>query len=246
MGKLLRMEILKAVRNRYLWLTFAFVLAAAAIQCGYQCWSGKNGMTAGSGSTGLWITRGISSLLVMCPYGWSYLTETRHGYWKQIITRTGRRNYILAKYTVIFLTSGFTAAVPLSIQLAANYGIQGCYLDRSIQGFGQNPVLSVLLYFIGEWILSGVMAGFGLMLSMFYKNMAAAIGIPGLFYLLCRLANTKLLSHLESAGYGGAALVFQGILLGEALLFFALTLSVCVYRGEHMDVLEEGSRMDEN
>ena len=116
MGKLLRIEILKAVRNRYLWLTFGFVLAAAAIQCSYQFWFCKNGIAAGSGPTGLLITRSISSLLVMCPYGWSYLAETRHGYWKQIITRTGRRNYILAKYAVMFLTSGFVAAVPLTIQ----------------------------------------------------------------------------------------------------------------------------------
>ena len=165
----------------------------------------------------------------------------------QIITRTGRKNYVLAKYAVIFLTSGFAAAVPLTLQMTAEYGIRWRYLDLELPGFVHNPVLSVLLYFIGEWILSGLMAGFGLMISMFCKHMAAAIGIPGLFCLLYRLANAGLFSHLASSGTGdGTALIFQGILLGEVLLLFAVTLPVCVYRGEHLDVLEEGSRADEN
>ncbi|MCU6734602.1 ABC transporter permease [Diplocloster agilis] len=254
MGKLMRIELLKAVRNRYLWITFGAVLAVGAIQCAYLLWSLGNGAAAGSGasdlsvrSTGLSMTRAISSLLVMCPYGWSYLAETRHGYWKQIITRTGRKNYVLAKYAVIFLTSGFAAAVPLTLQMTAEYGIRWRYLDLELPGFVHNPVLSVLLYFIGEWILSGLMAGFGLMISMFCKHMAAAIGIPGLFCLLYRLANAGLFSHLASSGTGdGTALIFQGILLGEVLLLFAVTLPVCVYRGEHLDVLEEGSRADEN
>ena len=55
----------------------------------------------------------LMPLLALIPYSWSLVSERGNGYQSQMIMRTGRRLYFLAKGIAIFISSGAAVALPL-------------------------------------------------------------------------------------------------------------------------------------
>jgi hypothetical protein len=52
-------------------------------------------------------------LIAAFPYGWSYFMERKNGYVKNVISRTEKRNYFLSKYAAVFISGGLAVLIPL-------------------------------------------------------------------------------------------------------------------------------------
>lgn len=62
----------------------------------------------------------IWPVLAAMPYGWSYSSERRSGYYNQIASRSSRKRYFCSKYIAVFVSGGLAVAVPLLFDLLAN------------------------------------------------------------------------------------------------------------------------------
>lgn len=62
----------------------------------------------------------IWPVLAAMPYGWSYSSERRSGYYNQVASRSSRKRYFCSKYIAVFVSGGLAVAVPLLFDLLAN------------------------------------------------------------------------------------------------------------------------------
>ena len=62
----------------------------------------------------------IWPVLAAMPYGWSYSSERRSGYYNQVASRSSRKRYFCSKYIAVFVSGGLAGAVPLLFDLLAN------------------------------------------------------------------------------------------------------------------------------
>lgn len=56
-------------------------------------------------------------ILAAIPYGWSYSQDRKSGYYTQVITRMGKRNYFFAKYSAIYVSGGAAVSIPVLTDL---------------------------------------------------------------------------------------------------------------------------------
>lgn len=78
----------------------------------FTWWIGVNGYTFGH-----ILYFFLWPLLAAIPYGSSYCAERQNGMSLQIVTRSGRKTYLLSKYIAIFVSSGTVMALPLFLNL---------------------------------------------------------------------------------------------------------------------------------
>ncbi len=143
MAKAVRNEIYKLYRNRTLWIcaVFTFFLMMGELMFSYGTFREFNALAAQYGSEGyphvlsrFWIGGNLASvynklyyfllpIIAVLPFAITYYTEIRTGYMKNICTRIRKKDYILAKYIVAFVSGGLGCSVPLlfNLWLAALY-----------------------------------------------------------------------------------------------------------------------------
>lgn len=78
----------------------------------FTWWIGINGVTFGH-----ILYFFLWPLLVAIPYASSYCRERKSGLALQIVTRSGRKNYLLSKYIAVFVSSGVVMALPIFMNL---------------------------------------------------------------------------------------------------------------------------------
>ncbi len=148
MRNTLKIELKKAIHNKYFLITFTIAIFIAlwssvhtfqymnriqqylllignnknpnhSADSLYNNWMGGQ---FGSFPTDLYYF--ILPLIAAFPYGWSYFQERKNGYSKNVICRCGRKNYVLSKYICTFIIGGITVLLPLIM----NYIIVACFV----------------------------------------------------------------------------------------------------------------------
>lgn len=133
--RLLEIEIKKAVKNKFFWLSiilgmFFCLLSGIETVKNYLILQEQleelkgNPMTQAFGLYNMWIGGECNSigyvlfysfypLLAVLPYGFSYSMDRKIGYDKLLIIRTGRLQYFLVKYITAFICGGLVITIPL-------------------------------------------------------------------------------------------------------------------------------------
>lgn len=86
----------------------------------------------------------ILPLLSAWPYGSSYYQEKKNGYASQMVTRSGKKNYLKAKWIAAFLVGAVVIAIPLLLNLM---------LDALICPLGRVNILSFTTAVSQRWFL---------------------------------------------------------------------------------------------
>lgn len=133
----------------------------------------------------------ILPLLAVMPYGISFYREMNSGYAGQIITRCGRKKYLRAKFTAVFVSGGCAAAAPLLFNLvtAACFfpaiGSDSLALQSSVANgdmwsglFYEQPVLYALFYTGIDFLYGGIFACIALVCSIWVSNWFGAVIFP--------------------------------------------------------------------
>ncbi|WP_425756405.1 hypothetical protein ACPW7J_02765 [Ihubacter sp. rT4E-8] len=158
----------------------------------FNHWIGGEGSSAGASDYFF-----LFPLLICIPYGWSYCSERRSGYIKNMVIRTGKMQYYLAKYAALFLSGGLAMTLPLLINfLAAAMIFPAVKPDPSYMtayGIGASSFLSMLFYgkpflYIGMYLLvdfvfCGLIACLCFAVSDVVKNPIAVTLLPFFFLL---------------------------------------------------------------
>lgn len=136
-------------------------------------------------------------ILAPLAYGWSLFIEEKSGYPKNVITRTTRKNYYLAKLLAVFLAGGTAVTLPVILNFMvtalfipavrpdvwfdANYAI---FTQSMLSGlFYSKPFLYVLLRILITFLFSGALATASYSLTFAVRNRFAVLLLPFLLIL---------------------------------------------------------------
>jgi hypothetical protein len=194
----------------------------------------------------------IFPIMVAIPYGWSYCTELKSGYIKNMVIRTGNFNYYLGKYVATFISGGLAMIIPLvlNIMLVASF-IPALKPDPAYmpfygvfpfsfmsQLFYTKPILYVLIYIFIDFIFCGLIACISYAIANLIKNNIVVILFPfasilGVHYLSSFfLEKVKFeLSPLTILHPPTTYAVSGYIIMIEIALLFSLTFLTTVIRG---------------
>lgn len=136
-------------------------------------------------------------LIAVMPYSWSLLEELSIGYAKNIVIRSGRYNYIISKYLVVFVAGGIVIAIPLTINLLLNALIcPACVPDvTSMTTSIWNGHLWSELFYTKPWLFSwltifmdflfgGAIACLAMSITFFTKKKVIILLIPILLFVI--------------------------------------------------------------
>lgn len=195
-------------------------------------------------------------LMASLAFGWSFCMEKKSGYIKNIVTRTKKIHYFLAKYIAVFLSGGTVIVIPLIV----NFLTVACFIPAyhpdifySIyykmdyhylsEFFYSSPLLYIIYIMVLDFVFSGLIATVSMALTFFVKNRFAVVLLPflsllGIQYLQDTLTNTfqvsfSLIEFLK--GYAMQPVIGWIILLWIIILFF-LTFGITCFKGAKADV----------
>jgi hypothetical protein len=138
-------------------------------------------------------------LTAVLPYGCSYFTEKRKGYYLHIIHRSKKENYLISKYIAAFISGGSVIMIPMWINIMLNAMIdpagmmnvntwltimQPYFLSEL---YYTHPIVYVGAVLIMDFIWGGVCAGFALMFSLCIKNVILVWIGPMIFFQMWNL-----------------------------------------------------------
>lgn len=202
------------LQNFRLQQSFRTIFGGLSVHVGYENlnlfnrWIGANLDTTGYA----WFFF-IFPLLAVIPYSWSYDADLKSGFWKQIMPRTGRANYIVSKTISSFVSGGLVIGIPLLINLLGS----AMFLPAAVPDVTsmQTPVWSGYLFsklfYSHPWIFSfsviiidmlwgGTIAMIALAVSSITYNRIISLITPFLLFLLeDYIALNYLLSENSSA-----------------------------------------------
>ncbi len=225
MKRLLQIELKKAFSNKLFWITLALglliVSISAAQNIGRYFWSleakqlqkellgegAYNPLYPLSALYNNWIGADYAApmtslyyillpLLASLAYGWSYFTEKKSGYVKNVVTRIDKKKYYLAKYLAVFLAGGAVVAVPLLVNVLAVACVVPAYQPDMFYGmyyvmdyhymirlFYSMPALYVAYVLVLDFVFAGLIAVLSLALTFFVNNRFAVVLLPMLFFM---------------------------------------------------------------
>ena len=225
MKRLLQIELKKAFGSKLFWITLALGLLIVSVSA-YQNINGyfefadgvklRREFNAGKVINPLnqvftlynsWIGAEVSMpmnslyyilLPLMAPlaYGWSYFTEKKSGYVKNVVTRIDKKKYYLAKYIAVFLAGGAVVAIPLLVNVLTvacvvpayqpdiYYQIYyNMYQHYMAWMFYSMPALYVAYVLVLDFVFAGLIATLSLALTFFVNNRFAVVLLPMLFFM---------------------------------------------------------------
>lgn len=209
--KTLKIELKKVFASKMFWIALLFGLCLAVGQvvqtAKYVQWvnEGSDIHPSGFDSTSLlvfWLgvdnRTAIGSvfflalpILASMPFGASYFMERKTGYLIQIITRSGRKAYLYAKWMAAFISGTLVIMLPLLLNLMANALI--CPLGKvrilslvvyvgqesfASKLFYSHPLGYILVSLILSSVWGGICATISLTMGMFLKNKILIILSP--------------------------------------------------------------------
>ena len=144
-------------------------------------------------------------LIASLGYGWSYCSEVKSGYIKNVVTRTSKKNYFLSKYIAVFLSGGTVVAVPILLNTAVvslfvpaikpDVFYDVYYAEHPWSTltplFYAHPVIYMLLKIIATFIFAGLISELCICVSFLSKNKFVTVFFPlFLFLFINYLSNT--------------------------------------------------------
>lgn len=224
------------------------LLAATTL---YNRWIGAEWMTSLSS-----LYFFIFPLAAAIPYGLSLYQERRSGYMAQMILRETRGKYLREKFIAVFLSGGLVITVPviLNIMLVALYfPAYTPDLNLDIYYAVQPFSFGSRLFYEIPWLYlcvrvalifwyGGVAASISMAATFFTRNRFVILFSPILFFLLLNYSYTLVRTPYEMSpqrflGAGNIYIVTAPVVIGEAALLSALTVSIIWLRGRMKDVL---------
>ncbi len=194
-------------------------------------------------------------LFAAFPYGWSYYMEMKKGYVKNVVTRTKKSKYFLAKYAAVFTAGGLAVMIPLLV----NFCSVACFVPARTPNvlydayngvvfpqmwsrlFYTHPLVYVELYMLLNFVFGGLIAALSLVTGFLFKNRVAVVITPFLLMLGMNFVNTYSnkweLSPLNFLHSGTIYNIPNGwIVLSKAIVLFAVTFGITVWRGQKNEV----------
>lgn len=130
-------------------------------------------------------------ILAAMPFGSSYFTERKSGYYMQVTMRSGQKTYLCAKWIAAFVSGVIVIMIPLTLNLMANALI--CPLGKvhilsltvyvgqeyfASKLFYENPILYIVMGLVLSSVWGGICAVVSLTAGMFLKNKILIIISP--------------------------------------------------------------------
>lgn len=223
MRRILRIELKKMWNNMYMYLTLSIggliavvniILQSstyASLRIGlnphmktvYNSWLGGEVLTVTYA-----VFCYLLPVLAVLPYGWSMYIERSSGYYKNVIIRSGKKNYFLAKALAAFLSGGIAVVIPLLINFLIlililpsgtpdvgyfmYYGIEQTTIWANI--FYSLPYLYIFLYLVLNFIFCGIFAILSSAGAFLLKTRVLVVALP-FFVTMCLHYFRKLLAY---------------------------------------------------
>lgn len=169
---LLRMELSKAMKNKWFFIALsvgvAFSLVSAAqyiipqmtsqftpspdkfynytAESCFTAW-----MSLSQGAVPLLFYQ-IAPLLAVLPYVWSLRSELKDGYIAQVYARTHRECYLIAKYVAVCCSAGVVAVAPQVL----NFVLLACFFPAYVPTIDGAMYTTVFWDSIGSWLFYNV------------------------------------------------------------------------------------------
>lgn len=152
------------------------------------------------------------------PFSWSYYTEQKSGYIKNVLTRTSKKKYYFAKTTAVFISGALVALVPYIINLLMvssfipYYYTWAGYIFNNRVYFGaiwsdifySNPALHMFLFVLLNTLYGGLFSLISYAVSFYSKNILVILITPfigtlaiGYFEELYYSAHSDIISRYE-------------------------------------------------
>lgn len=271
----LRIECNKAFQNKFFFiallagLLFGLMSALYSIE-GYHeardalALMGGNQMVQAVGLYNSWIGGEINSLgyllfftflpiLAALPYGWSYQEERKAGYSRTVEIRTGRFQYLAAKYLAVFLSGGSCIVTPL----IGNFILTACFVPAvkptilyelyypmhygviASELFFEHPFVFVVMYWCIDFLFGGLFAVLSMAIGCFSQKRITVLAGPFILMLILHYVRTIFLGitykELSPLYFLHATSIENcadaGVILVEGILGFAVTCGV-IFGGE--------------
>lgn len=147
------------------------------------------------------------------PFAWSYHTEKKSGYLKNIASRINKKKYFTAKTIAVFISGALVVLIPLVMNIlfvsafvpstmpftgyiAYNYiGVSDMFADL----YFSNPVLYVALYVLIDTIYGGIFALLSFAVSFYIKNIFVVLFLP--FIMVIATGYIRNLAMQKVSGY---------------------------------------------
>lgn len=225
MGKMIKIEFERAFRSIGLWISmiigmiisiehiFRVVMPQAKSPLNYYIYDSAVSMPASAFQ--FWIETGSSNfegtlfvrlfpILAVMPYAVTYLSDIKDGMIKNFYTRTGKLNYLAAKYLAVFVTGGFAVTFPLIINFLITIAVlpsivfpigvftvnaNGMWSDI----FYTHPYIYTMMMLLLMYVCGGLLATMALIMSNLVNNRFVVILAP---FIICEFTNAMIrLSH---------------------------------------------------
>lgn len=220
----------------------------------YRYWIGDD---ASNVSPYLFYT--LLPLISSLAFGWSYASELKSGYVKNVLTRTKSMYYYISKYIAVFLSGGMVALVPLvlNIILIGNFfpavvpdpSYEFAYLHLTGTMFTRlyfvHPALYLVAMVLLAFVFSGLYSLLSLTLSYAVKNRVAVTTVPFVLLILVNYATGMFMNFFQNIGelsplkFLHAAtgnLIYLHIAVIEIVILFVLTAGATLIKGVKHDV----------
>lgn len=197
-------------------------------------------------------------LVCVLGYGWSYASDLRSGYIKNIITRTGKRQYIISKYFATFISGGLVVLIPVVINIV----VLACYMPFRMANpywqlyysempafpfsklFFTAPVLYLLISLVGHFLIGGLYATSSMVVSVFNTNKYIVALLPFVLsliyaYICNNYLNNMFRAELDPTKFLTTSNSTYRVLFYIVLIYivyFAITLIPIFYKGMKKDV----------
>ncbi len=144
----------------------------------------------------------LMPLIAAIPYTNSYYNDLSSGYAKEIVTRTDKKKYLIAKFTAIFVSGGMVFVIPQILDMMMCSALLPAYPPNPAIGMFAFPRLAFcysypLLYLGGflliDFIIGGIYATSGLLVTELIENKYLITIFPYVLFLmlefLCKVIN---------------------------------------------------------
>lgn len=193
-------------------------------------------------------------LIAALGYGWSYCSECKSGYIKNVTTRTSKTNYFLSKYIAVFIAGGTVVTVPILLNIMAVavfipaiqpdvfYDVYYAAHPWSTLTplFYAHPVVYMLLKIVTTFIFAGLISEICICISFLSKNKFVSVFTP-LFLLLFINYLSNTVNNLPQISpiqflHTGKIYVSLSVICLEVVLLFAVSFAVTLVRGKKNDI----------
>ncbi|MDE6835136.1 MAG: hypothetical protein K2J39_12960 [Ruminococcus sp.] len=219
----------------------------------YNSWVGGEAFTLGTT-----VFFFIIPILTAIPYGWSYCSELKSGYIKNVVTRCGKMQYFISKYIATFISGGLAVAIPLICNFILTASFIPAYQPqvRYMQYYGifsntflsevfyRNPVIYILIYIFIDFIFCGLIACLSCTSANIIKNKVVAMLTPfGVLLLFNYIADIiKSSRNIEASPMNflrpcpASCPTTLGIIITEMFILFIITIIPMIIRGKRYEI----------